>query len=552
LNNSVIVLDQPDGWHAMGADQSSACSIAISDEQEKVAAPPVLPREETVEITGVASSPVGDGAAALQPAAQGIREADVKFSFLEAEAEGPDGVKTESPSRSRPTLADDRIALLMKLQEASNQDLLERLSSMQQSVEITQQQLHENVQMELAHQGQILAFFNKVLAVLLGEVLSSTGYELITVLFVGNGTMSNWQALQARSVYAVFITLYMPVAGYVFSKIHSRMPRDSLTGIFLESQTNICPVLLAWGWKDWAAALDTWAGAEAWDEIVVAASFTLLVVAVQSFGRVQKHQAEIAAGGNHLFGRFLLIPASFGLACGYLWNEVATFGVSKIQALKPSWLGTYSFEFVIQAGYTIFICATITRLTIFLKRPTKDSHSEARAMKVIKSALHDWSASGLRALMCIILSFIYAWAVLDASEDWVFGVMFQCSSYSSCSYQSNFAYAVGVTLVFSGAAVILNKAEHLMAANHDFTQAVELLENAMILTVGWAWMNFYSTFMSSASAAATSESKVAIYFISAFTLFPFHTLLHFIIQRVHNKLVQKAKIALTSLEKSKL
>lgn len=403
--------------------------------------------------------------------------------------------------------------------------------------------LMDDLHSKLGHSAHIQVFLQKVLAVLLGEVLSSTAYEIITVIMVGDGSMSNAQALIARSIYAVLISIYAPVAECMIKK-RVKNPQ-SFWGCTALSHANICAVLLAWGWKNWAAALDTFAGAELWDEAVIALAMTILVVAAQSAPCFGKNKAAVAAGGDEdtVMARFMVIPASLGLTLGYLWNLVATYFVSKVQALESS----YHFDFMIQAVYALIACTSCTVIVCQLKKPRPIENGRSQSV-------NDWSGltaapeGHLKALTCTVLSFVYGWALLDTCDDWGFGVMFNCSSYSACSYQSNFAYSLAITICFTGTSFLLCRLKDFEPSDSKLSQAVSLQINAMVLTVGWAWMNFYSTIMSDATSGEPAGTKVLEYFSSMLCIVVLHSLSQFIATRTHAGWVRKTNEALETLE----
>jgi len=400
---------------------------------------------------------------------------------------------------------------------------------------------------KLDHQAHITAFEQKVLAVLLGEVLSSTVYEILTVAIVGDGSLSNAQALIARSIYAVLVSIYSPVMGWLLSK-RSR-GKDTFISIALQGHASICPVLLAWGWKDWAAALQTFIGAELWDEVVVAVVLTALVTAAQAAPCFSRSKASIAAGGDEdtLMARFLTVPSGFALTLGYVWNVVTTYFVGNIQKLEDS----YHFDFMVQGIYSLIACIFCTAITVCLKKrgePLPASKSERTLGRLSTWSGMDTGASTLNTLVCTTLSFIYGWAMLDVADDWGFGVMFQCSSYSACSYQSNFVYALCVTITFALASSILNQCKQQEDTDIGFAHAVELQLNGMILTVGWAWMNFYSTNMSDVTKGASGGHTLLLYIGSLVAIVTFHSLTEFVLHKSHKSYVQRMKQAIEELD----
>lgn len=168
--------------------------------------------------------------------------------------------------------------------------------------------------------------------------------------------------------------------------------------------------------------------------------------------------------------------------------------------------------------------------------------------------LNAWSGlavgeSTCKDVTCTILSFVYGWALLDLCNNFAFNAMFGCSSYSTCSFQSNFVYAFCVTMVFSTSCSVLHMCERHTDDHAGLAQAIKLHINAMILTVGWAWMNFYSTLMSDATAMSPPGISILLYVISLLIVFVFNSVTEFILQKAHNGHAYKLKHAIEQLGK---
>lgn len=412
----------------------------------------------------------------------------------------------------------------------------------------------DDLKAKLRHQAHISLFQQKVLAVLLGEVLSSTVYEILSAAMAGDESLSNAQALIARSIYAVLISIYSPAMGWLLSK--RSHDKDTFFATVMKNHAAICPILLAWGWKNWAAALETFAGADLWDEVVVALFLTVFVSAAQSAPCFGANKAKIMAGGDEatLMARFMVLPSSFGLTLGYVWNAVTTYFVGKLQQIYPHFV---FFNFAIQFTYTFIAAFLCTAMTMQLKNRSsseQDPHAASKTDAPLQQ-LNSWSGltvaeSNLKDLACTVLSFVYGWALLDLCNNFAFNTMFRCSSYSTCSYQSNFAYAFCVTLVFTASSSVLHMCERHADEDAGLMQAIELQIHAMILTVGWAWMNFYSTLMSNATSPAHHGVKVFLYVISLFVIFVFNSVTEFVLQKAHNGHAKKLKHFIEELGKS--
>jgi hypothetical protein len=86
------------------------------------------------------------------------------------------------------------------------------------------------------------------------------------------------------------------------------------------------------------------------------------------------------------------------------------------------------------------------------------------------------------------LSFIYGWAVLDAFDDIYFLLMLDCQSPGVCSFQSNFAFALLNSFIFSKVCAFLTRVRDYMDGKQKVVSSLQI--NAFTLTVGWTWTNF--------------------------------------------------------------
>merc|ERR1712232_756233 len=102
------------------------------------------------------------------------------------------------------------------------------------------------------------------------------------------------------------------------------------------------------GWKNWASQLDTLAGSEIYDELAVALVLTIMVVAAQMMPCFMRAKNNVGAGGDAdtLCARFATLPGNFMLTIGYVWNQVLSWIVGKVQGLETD--PTYHFLFTIQ------------------------------------------------------------------------------------------------------------------------------------------------------------------------------------------------------------
>lgn len=387
----------------------------------------------------------------------------------------------------------------------------------------------QQYQSNLAHRNLMMAFVQNVLSVLLAVACSNTVYQILTVIIPD-------QPLLDRSIYAVLITIYSPLISWLLSK-SAWAKGESFLALGLQFHGQICPVLLAWGWKDWASELDTWAGPELWDELIVALSLTCIVALMQSVPCCKRLQVAVAAGGESdtVLARFVIFPNSLFLTLGYAWNTVATYFVGKVQNLEHG----YHFKFGVQAAYSLIAGAAITVIIVRLTRMTAGKEGEIACGTTNDRGiddLHDWAGTFSLTWVKLItrsLSFVYAWAILDTMDDWAFGVMFDCSSYSKCSYQSNFYYSIVVTVFFALGVALLRRWQAFDESRVVLSKAIALQINAMMLTVGWAWMNFYSVYMTSAAKDADDEVMILLYVIVSAQICLFTSIFNYIFHRAN-------------------
>jgi hypothetical protein len=423
------------------------------------------------------------------------------------------------------------------------------------AMDITSQYVLAEMKVQMDKLKQLDSFVQKVISVFLAEALSETSYQILTGIMVGDGTMNNDQALVARSIYAALITLYAPVVAWLIEK--SRFNKqEHFLAIVLQLHGKICPVLLAWGWKDWASQLDTWAGVDLWDEIVIAVSLSLIIILLQALPCFRTHKAGVAAGGESdtLIARVVIVPASMALTLGYCWNLVATFFVGKVQDLhktsKAHGGSAFAYQFVVQGVYAIVVCIIVTLSTVLLTEKKKAEDESQNQENSVDKWEGQYSQTWKQVAVST-MSFVYAWAILDTFDDFGFGIMFHCTSYSSCSYQSNFVYAASVTVCFAAGATMLQRWAACEEDSPVLKQAIALQINAMILTVGWAWMNFYTVFMDAGTAvASTIGLKVFMYICTMIFISTWTSIVMFIFRRMNIGLTRYNKKYMDAIKSS--
>jgi hypothetical protein len=312
--------------------------------------------------------------------------------------------------------------------------------------------------------------------------------------------------------------------------------------------SKVCPVLLAWGWKDWAAQLDTWAGAELWDETLVAVCLSVAVGVIHTLPAYIKAKKGVTAGGSEdtLVRRILIVPSSLMLTLGYVWSMVGNWFVNKVQDLTMAAdlqdTGLFAHKFLVQTVYTLFIGVVIALVSLQVIKADTESKGA--------SSDHHWDGPAQTALSDVALStmsFVYAWTVLHSCDDFGFGLMFNCTSSLTCSYQSNFVYSGCVTICFATCATLLNLWQQFQKGpSHKTVLGLQI--SAMVLTVGWAWMNLYTVFMSSITRNMEAGTSVVVYLLVLVFIFMSTSTVMFVLQSIQRDLTARSKQRTEALE----
>jgi len=408
----------------------------------------------------------------------------------------------------------------------------------------------EHFQARMEFHTVFMAFAQKVISVLIAEALSTTVGHCVHALYPSG------KPLLRHSIYCGLILLYAPTAAWVITRKCRCSQGESFIAVSLRYHAKVCPILLAWAIKNWAAALDREVGDDVWDELIVALCLTLFVGGAEMLPCFNEAKKAVAAGADSdtLRARFASIPAACGLALGYAWNAVATPPVTHAQKEFKN----YEDRFAIQAMYALITGVVATVMIRCLSMPPAKNKSDIEKAQGDKTDdgksmghVHttDWSGQAVstwRSLVSTILSFIYAWAFLDAVDDWAFGVIENCASPFKCSFQVNFEYSLVVTVFFVAGAAILEKCKQ-WSDSPTFKQAISLQLNAMSLTVGWAWMNFYTVFMHVRVKRVSNAMGVLMYFQVLVVIFVFTNMINFILNTIDVGMQRSHKNAIARL-----
>jgi len=300
-----------------------------------------------------------------------------------------------------------------------------------------------------------------------------------------------------------------------------------------------------------SAVISSEGSEEFWPQLLAASCLTVVIGMAEALPCFRRSQQGVKAGDSRdtLCARIATMPAHLGLAVGYTWNAVFSWVPNTL--IKKT--NTGLFILMIQVVYYLIITSVITAVSIAWSRhhdtkaaadkqnlqaeqsrPDSENNDEQTdqrgdeqneqqqkqpqqlapsdddtelgltpesAMWAVTKAEHDLlEMSG--QVFIDSLGFIYAWAQLDTVNAFFFNYMLGCESSTLCTYQSNFALAAAVTLIFTRLAHIW-KMEHRHSAWNR--QATVLVNKSLSLNVGWAWSNYCSTAVASASASSTVD-----------------------------------------------
>jgi len=423
--------------------------------------------------------------------------------------------------------------------------------------------LQELYQREKLHNLQV-GFAQKVLNVLLAEAVSNTFFQFLLVWLDSSDGM-----LAARTLYAVLISIFAPMVSLSLAK--SQITKGvTFLAITMSLVGKICPVLLAWAWKDWAKQLDSWAGTGLWDEVSVAVALTIIVAAAQATPCYARAQHAVKSGENDtLWARMAVLPGNLGLTLGFVWNMVARYFVGEVQEWESA--QNWEYQFLVQFVYTVVfgLFAAFVTTVLHRQRTARAAHVDAekteantdhgevehatQSSKQLNDMMHDWSnhMAGWIPQLLSILSFIYAWAFLDLSDAWGLGVICWCESSSACSYQNNFLYALATTVACTYSAKMLHACQQAIDSSGFIANVISLQLNAMMLTVGWTWMNFYTGYMDYVTRHDESNSAAVVmtYITVLFVLTVAIAKVNYVFQRACIALAKYSERMMEELEK---
>jgi hypothetical protein len=413
-------------------------------------------------------------------------------------------------------------------------------------VDVMKKNMLDDITVQHGRNALVMSFVQKVISVLLAEAFSNTAYTALLIL-IGQD-----QQLVARTIYAVFVTIYSPFMAWLITNKCSCAQGASFLATSLQLHATICPVFVAWGWKDWVNQVHDKTGSHQGEDLILASSATLIVICLQALPCFGRYQKVVASGGKEstLLARYATLPATLNLTCGFCWKVAATRPIDNLQDEYKS----FGYKFSIQMAYAVVTGVVAIALNICggnrnkakslreIEKTHEEKESHHHAFGFHAFGENDGTMSfGRTCLNCImtIMAFVYAWAFLDSVDDFSFGLMFRCLSYAKCSQEANFATALVVTTALIPSAIVMHKCrEH---ETFDLTTVINLQLNAMMLTVGWMWMNWYTVLMDLLTHKAEGGMKIMMYsqVLAVFSVFT--SALYFIFKRTDIGLTKRAK-----------
>jgi len=313
-------------------------------------------------------------------------------------------------------------------------------------------------------------FSQKSMATIAGWIIATTAGLALDELFKEVIDDLVVVDVVSRAVYALIILVTVPLVDWRL--------RNYLTceqGSFLADQVRlvkICqPMFAAWAWKDLVESLLSYSGNTFLSTSVAALVITSIVIAGQVTPCFKWAPRNISSGGNSLVAKMLYNLSNLGLAVGYAWNSV--FAYAPTELMKE--VKAPMFAFMIQVPYYFVITALI--VYIIAKASGSEDAAAAVAIADSKTKLEEQLQNHMREGVTTIeiaeelvvnfvtdvtddlsdagkdvilnaLHFVYAWAQFDTIEALYFTYLLGCEVPTSCSYQSNFAFALATAVIF--------------------------------------------------------------------------------------------------------
>jgi len=452
------------------------------------------------------------------------------------------------------------------------------------------------------------SFCEKSIATMLASVTSDMLYYILSSIVFGSGQLDGWDETYCRIGVLGLASVLGATGSVTADRVMKCTHADKWTYLFAFTTLwgMFTPMVIAWAGKDFITAITTQLSlSTGWehDQFVVntfiAVSFTFLLAVCQILPCYTKAKAKQAAGLTRatVCRRLCLTPDHMALGLGFAWNLVTTYWMGEIEPSADGSSYKYMLQLIVQSIYFLVCLHFCVEISAWIKSgQAKEADSaQARALNrataiatlkrldinsdgVVKrdeflaagGTNADFDRIDLNAdggldenelevaardlkravgnLQLKVMGFLVGWGLNDTLNDAVFGVFCECSGGpTSCSFGSNFGFAIGVTVIFSYFVIYLQdqaagkgKLENTLRTKNlaglDTRQEAELLSqthlallsNALSLIVGWAWKTFFAVFIDDIVTNETSGSPTDYlkgYIILFFLLFIPATLL---------------------------
>ncbi|CAE8698981.1 unnamed protein product [Polarella glacialis] len=354
-------------------------------------------------------------------------------------------------------------------------------------------------------------FFEKCLSTAVAQITSRAAYELIVFGFF-KGKFGD-DTVIARLIYALFATIVFPGVAWLIRG--NRTAGETWWKDYLKLLGQALPIMIAWAWKDFVSQVIGNLGNKFYAEISLAVGLTVFVAILQFLPCFSWATKSVNEGGDSdtILARYCIVAGQVALALGYAWNQVATWLVGRVQEKTQ----TPIQSFLAQLAYLFLITSLIAAATRFWQskaaKVAEELADRSSADPTTSTSSHTVTEARAIAdkfgdLTISSSAFVYGWGLLDTLDQLWFTLINGCTSSTSCTAPSNLIYSVGLSIIFSYlTAYQLGSDDKIISSLRD---------NAMALTVGWAWMNFFNVSISNATDGKGGWNLVLAYFVLLF------------------------------------
>jgi len=273
------------------------------------------------------------------------------------------------------------------------------------------------------------------------------------------------------------------------------------------------PMFFAWAWKGLVSAMINLDGGAFLVKILVALGISGFVVLAELCPCYSRRAQAISekGDGDTICARILVFPGHLGLSVGFAWNAVCKHWQSAITVEEP--LLVFMIEsvyFCVMTTLMVLLIIVLTRRKRACTADLEDAEDDdgdtsfSEDMFRITNQL-DFVTS---ATMMESVHFVFAWGQLDLLNAFFFTYLLGCESATTCTHQSNFAFATILTIIAAQGVSVLTVENRRQEVNKAFS---DLARKALGLNVGWAWANWTTTAIANAVSGPTKIPHAAMY-----------------------------------------